>query len=505
LIHGGSRSFEWVRLGFLLVLAGIAYHGLAFWDPRSHGFSPVVGWFFETSDSSPQVVFAIVAVLLFLRRHELRDAVGAPAAPGLAALCVTPALGLHLWAQWVDAPDLSVVSLGLATLGVGLLLGGRTLGRLLVAPLALLVFAIPLPGALHNLVVYPYQLTTASFVEWMLEVAGHDVVLHGDLLTLGGRDFEVIETCSGLRSALTLALLASAWAVYFRCSLRHGVALLAASVAIAFVTNGIRVLVLVLDPRPEIQESHVTQGLVMFLVGTGLLSLVDRGLIRLGATPKRADPAPVGVRAEARRGLGGLALALLVMAAATLVLPPLRPPAPALPAPPKLPRQLPGWGVRPAAGPGQFLGNVRFTHRTHLVYERDGEVVAAFLGSDDRRLRIRSALSDKNAVPGPGWQLEERGPVVELDRRFGPMEGVVAGRFAERSLSVHAYRGTGSVLEEVARAALGLDQAGSPFARFERARVLRLTTLIHPGPGGRREAEERLRRLAQELAPILIW
>jgi exosortase len=504
LIQGGSRSVEWVRLGFLLVLAVIAYHGLAFWDPRSHGFSAVVGWFFETSDSSPQVIFAIVAALLFQRRRELREALGCESAPALAALSLVPAVALHLWAQWVDAPDLSVVSLGLVVLGVGLLLGGRPLGRLLVAPLALLVFAIPLPGALHNFVVYPYQLTTAGFVERILHLYGHEVMLQGDVLTLAGREFEVIETCSGLRSALTLALLASAWAVFFRCSLRHALGLLAASLAIAFVTNGIRVLVLVLDPRPEIQESHVTQGVVMFVVGTGLLSLVDRALIRLGASEAKAEPAPPAARADARSRLHPAALALFLMAAATLVLPGLRPAAPAFPPPQKLPRHLPGWAVREGQEPGQFFGNVRFTHRSNLVYERGLESVAVFLGSDDRRLRIRSLLSDKNAVPGYGWQLERRRP-IELEPRVGPMERVEARRFADRSLTVHAYRGTGSVLEESLRAALALDQPGSPFARPIRARVLRLSTAIDPGPDGGREAEERLRSLLTELAAVLVW
>jgi exosortase len=503
---GARRSAEWVLRGVVLVLAAIAYHGLATWDPRSHGHTPVVGWFFETSDSSPQVVFAIVAGLLFHRRAALREALGGATSPAAAALCWLPAVGIHLWAQWVDAPDLSVISLGLALLGVGFLLGGRPLVRLLAGPIAILLFALPLPGVLHNFVVYPYQLATAGFVEDLLRVAGFDVMLQGDVLSLPGRDFEVIETCSGLRSALTLGLLAATWAAFFRCSPRHSLGLLAASLPISFVTNGIRVLVLVLDPRPEIQESHVTQGLVMFVVGTGALSLVDRALLRLGATGPQASAGPAAAPAPSshRLGLCAVALALLVMAIATLRAPALRPAASELPAPPELPRELAGWTVIEGENPGLFLGNVHFSHRSSRIYERGDASVSAFLGWDDRRRRIRSLLSEKNAVPGSGWNVEQR-RYVEIEVSPAPlrMEQLVARRFASRWLALHGYRGTGSVLEETLRALLALDQPGSPFARPERARMLRVGTAIGPGPDGLRDAEERVRQLLEDLGPEL--
>jgi exosortase len=499
------QRLAWVGPGILLGLAAIAFHGLLFWDPRSHGFAAVVGWFFETSESSPQLVFAIVAVLLFRRRAELREVRG-KASPALAALCLVPALAIHLWAQWVDATDLTVVSLGLVVLGIGLLLGGRPLARVLAPPLAILVFAIPLPGALHNFVVYPYQLTTAGVAEAVLRAAGLDVAVHGDVITLAGRQFEVIETCSGLRSAQTLVMLACAWAAWFRCPWWHTLCLLAVAPVIAFVTNGIRVMILVIDPSPAIHESHATQGFVMFIVGIVALALVDRPLLRLGrirADARRGAALPHAAPLRERWRLVAAGVALGGMAVGTLGLPALRPAAPELGAPPELPRELAGWTVREGPDPGLFLGNVWFTHRSNLSYERGEEPVAAFLGWDDHQLRIRSLLSDKNAVPGLGWELEERGP-VEVEPA-GPMQRVVARRFASRSLALHAYRGTGSVLEETLRAVLALDRPGSPFARPERARVLRVSTSIGPGPEGLRDAEERLRSLLADLAPVVDW
>jgi exosortase/archaeosortase family protein len=379
---------------------------------------------------------------------------------------------------------------------------------LLAAPLGILVFAIPFPGAFHNLVVYPAQLAGAGFADMGLRSLGFDVVVQADVLSLGnGRKFKVIETCSGLRSIQTLALLAAAWAVFFRCSARHAGCLLAATPLIAYVTNGIRVMVLVVDPRPEVQESHALQGMLMFLVGTVTLSGVDRALLRLLRPAANAGPAAAAersMRANHGRASAGLAFALLLMAAAALGLPGLRPPAPALAPPPELPLELAGWSASEAPLAGHFLGNVHFTQRSNLAYTRDTESIWAFLGWDDHRLRLRSLLSEKNAVPGSEWVIEQRGQ-VEVEPGGIGMQRVVARRFAERSVTLHAYRGSAGVLVETLREALGLDQPGSPFARPGYAGMLRVSTLVQPGSDGVREAEERLRGFLAELTPRLAW
>jgi hypothetical protein len=147
---------------------------------------------------------------------------------------------------------------------------------------------------------------------------------------------------------------------------------------------------------------------------------------------------------------------------------------------------------------------VHFTQRSNLLYERDGQSISAFLGWDDRQLRIRSLLSDKNAIPGSGWVIEQRGQFELQPGEIG-MERVLARRFGERSVTLHAYRGTAGVFVETLREALALDRPGSPFARPGRAGVLRVSTLVQPGPEGVREAEERLRGFLTELAPTLVW
>lgn len=496
-----------IRYACLALLAAIAYHGLVLWDPRSHAYAPLLGFFFEASETSPQLVFVLAALLLFRRRGRLREALGGPPSPGWGFLCLAPGVALHLWAQAVDAPDLMVLSLALVALGAGFLLGGRSLARELAAPLSILVFAIPLPGALHNHIVYPFQLATARFAEAVLSAVGFAIVRQGDTLSSSARDFQVIETCSGLRSAQTLALLAWAWVVFFGCSVRHAMLLVATAPLISFVTNGVRVMILVLDQRPEVEDSHVTQGVVMFVVGSIGIFLVDRLLLRLGASGIRresgGDPA---ARASPPHRLGWVVLILALggMAVAALVRPGFASPSPQAPTGAVLPREIGEWMARDGPEIGHFIGTVRFVRSSSLVYERAGESVGAFLGSDDLQLRSRSMISDKNALPGRGWEAEERRE-IELAPGRVPAVAVVAHRFGSRALVLYSYRGTRSVLEESLRGALALDQGASPWARRDGVSLLRLSTHLPPGPDGVREAEDRLRGFFAELAPTLSW
>jgi hypothetical protein len=117
-------------------------------------------------------------------------------------------------------------------------------------------------------------------------------------------------------------------------------------------------------------------------------------------------------------------------------------------------------------------------------------------------MRSRSLLSEKHVLPGLAWDMEDRRTLV-LERGGPPVQAVVARRFQQRSLVFHSYEGAGTLLGETLRAALALDQPGSPFAHREGIRTLRLSTHVPPGPEGVREAEARLRTLLVDLERTL--
>jgi hypothetical protein len=241
----------------------------------------------------------------------------------------------------------------------------------------------------------------------------------------------------------------------------------------------------------------------MFVGGSVGLFLVDHLLLRFLPRPSPAGDTPhakpVPDPAARPRRARALALCLAVMGVAALAGPRDASVAPPPSSPRELPRDLAGWKTEDGPHHGLFLGTVRIVQSSSLTYERDGRSAWAFLAWDDLQRRSQSLLSGKHALPGLGWDVEERCEVV-LEPGGVPMEAVVAHRFGKRALVFHGYQGAKSGLGETLRAALALDQSASPVARRDGVSLLRLSTYVEPGPGGVRRAESLLRDLSRDLA-----
>jgi EpsI family protein len=503
LSHGRSRPFVG-SLVALAVLAGLGYRRLLFWDPSAPGL-PDVGWFFfGMHDTAPQIVFAIGALLLYRRRRRLAQALARRGSPLPALPLLGAGLALFLWAHYVDAPDLLLLSFLPFCLGSALLLFGAGFAREMALPILFLAFALPIPGVLTNQIVFPLQLWNAELVAQLLNVAGIPVVQEGDVLSFPDRSFEIIETCSGLRAIVVLSMVAVAWACYFPARRLHLALLVASACLIACCLNAARIVTVVLRAEPDPLAPHAFQGAVLFLGGGAALWAVDAVLRRwLGA---RTIPARVSVREGAvgkrhhiERGehVIALALVLALMLGASIWMPRWSPPESQDLTRIRLPEEIGGWEAIETLKPDRFyLGSVRLQEHRYRRYRRDGETLSAFVGYEDRLSRSRSLLSPKTVFPGRGWQEEERA-LVEIGPDGFPGVGVVARSQSSRMLSLHWHQGVEGLGTEVLRAWLAIDR--SFLRRPAGALVIRLSTEVSSIGKGRSRAEARLREFAELL------
>jgi EpsI family protein len=488
----------------LAVLAGLAYRHLLFWDPSAPGL-PDVGWFFfGMHDTAPQIVFAISAFLLYQRRRRLAQALGR----GGALLPALPLLGtglaLFLWAHYVDAPDLLLLSFLPFCLGSARLLFGARFAREMALPVLFLAFAIPIPGVLTNQIVFPLQLWNAELAAQLLNVAGISVVQEGDVLSFPDRSFEIIETCSGFRAIVVLTMVAVGWVCCFPARRPHLALLVASACLIACCLNAARILIVVLGSDSDPLGPHALQGAVLFLGGGAALWAVDAVLRRwLGArtTPARASfpEESVGERGHSGRveHVMALAVVLALMLGASIWMPRWSPPESQHLARIDLPEEIGGWEAIETLEPDRFyLGSVRLQERRYRRYRRGGETVSAFVGYEDRLSRSRSLLSPKTVFPGRGWEEEERAAVeVGADGLRGV--GVVARSKSSRVLNYHWHQGVEGLGTEVLRAWLAIDR--SFLRRPEGALVFRVSTEVSSIGEGRSRAEARLREFAELL------
>jgi exosortase len=242
----------------------------------------------------------LVAPLALYFAWERREALAlAPVRPGaLGALLILGSLGM--WAAGLLGAELFLTRVSL----IGVLAGaiwfiwGSAQLRILAFPILFLLLMIPLPSIIFNQIAFPLQLVASQAGEAVISAAGIPVLREGNVLVLPARTLEVAEACSGIRSLVSLLMLAIVLG-YFT-EQRRGARLLIvlASVPIAILANAARVAGTGLaaqwvSPAAADGFFHTFSGWMVFVVAFAGLLLVQRVLA--AASGERRMTAPVSV------------------------------------------------------------------------------------------------------------------------------------------------------------------------------------------------------------------
>lgn len=163
--------------------------------------------------------------------------------------------------------------------GIILLLEGREIGGILLFPVAILFFAVPLPYVLYNALAFPLKLIASKIAVQALNVFGIPVFREGNIIHLTHTTLEVVDACSGIRSMMTLFTLA-----FFLAYLRHKtlwkrILLLLLAIPVAVIANAGRVTFTGIMTRsnPAWGEGslHDFSGWLVFVISFGLLIAVS--------------------------------------------------------------------------------------------------------------------------------------------------------------------------------------------------------------------------------------
>jgi exosortase len=133
------------------------------------------------------------------------------------------------------------LSLPFTAAGMILALGGSQHLRILLAPIGLLLLAIPLPAVVATTLTLPLQLIASQVAAGLLQIVQIPVTRAGNLLALPNITLEVAEACSGLRSVQSLVSVAAVCAAIVPLSASRGLLMMGAAIPIAVVGNGFRV------------------------------------------------------------------------------------------------------------------------------------------------------------------------------------------------------------------------------------------------------------------------
>jgi exosortase len=168
----------------------------------------------------------------------------------------------------------------IALFGVVLYVGGKPWVKILLFPLLLLLFMIPIPQILYARLTLSLQMIASALGEWLIELMGIPVIREGNLLRLPSQTLDVAEACSGIRSLLSLGFLSLVYGYFADKRVWMRWALLIATVPIAIAANGIRVgltgLMSEIDTKLAQGLYHEMEGYVVFVVALVALLMTHR-------------------------------------------------------------------------------------------------------------------------------------------------------------------------------------------------------------------------------------
>lgn len=242
------------------------------------------------------IILGIVGWLLWLRRERLAAA-AEHARPAAAFGWAWLVLGL---AMYVLGRVQSIVMFEMASI-IPLLIGalavvfGWAAVRVAAFPLFFLIFAIPLPGPLVDMLTQPLKQAVSYVAEQIVYALGYPISRTGVILMVGPYQLLVADACAGLNSMFTLEALGLLYMnVVNHTSKLRNVLLAILIIPMSFIANVIRVMVLVLVTYHFGDEAgqgvvHAAAGLLLFAVALGLMFLLDS---LLGLVFRRRAGAP---------------------------------------------------------------------------------------------------------------------------------------------------------------------------------------------------------------------
>lgn len=262
-----SQSLLILSLG-LAVLYGPTYYMLAqtVWATDEQGHGPII--------------LAISLWLMWGRREQYAALDAKPATFSGTVLLLIGFL-LYVLGQTQQLETFEVASQILVLAGSLLVLKGPHALRLMAFPLFFMIFMVPLPSVLVQILTVPLKTAVSYVAEVILHNIGYPIARTGVILAVGPYQLLVADACAGLNSMFTLEALGLLYMNLMRyVSIPRNVTLAVLIIPISFVANIVRVMILVLVTYHFGDEAgqgfvHSFAGMVLFLVALVLILIVD--------------------------------------------------------------------------------------------------------------------------------------------------------------------------------------------------------------------------------------
>ncbi len=243
-------------------------------------------WTRQEEYSHGFLIVVVAAWLLWTRRHALVASIGRPS--WLGFLLILAAMAMNITGELSAIFILSQLGFILALFGTMLGIGGYSLLRVTILPIAFLMFAIPMPYFVDAILTLQLQLISSELGTFFIRIFQIPVYLDGNVIDLGNYKLQVVEACSGLRYLYPLLSLSFLAAYLFQAPIWQRAIVFLSAIPITIVMNGFRIGVVgVLTNRWGPQQAdgfvHLFEGWIIFIACAAILFAEIFVLVRISS------------------------------------------------------------------------------------------------------------------------------------------------------------------------------------------------------------------------------
>jgi exosortase D (VPLPA-CTERM-specific) len=311
----------------------------------------------------------------------------------------------------------------IAVFGVILSLLGKEGFKIILVPLLILFFMIPLPNFIFNNLSSQLQLISSELGVAVIRLFDISVFLEGNVIDLGVYKLQVVEACSGLNYLFPLMTLAFISAYFFTGSFWKKTIIFISSIPITILMNSFRIGAIGVTVEywgPDMAEGflHDFEGWAVFMSCIAILIAEMWVLAHIGKDklPLREafgldfpEPTPADAQITYRGIPGTFYVSLIIVtlvAASVFLLPEREEIIPDRKQYVEFPLEFDGWTGKAGYLEKMYINTLKFTDYILNDYiGEDGGSINFYSAYYASQKKGASAHSPKSCIPGGGWRI----------------------------------------------------------------------------------------------------
>lgn len=508
-----EKSVLWGLLGLsVLLLVFIHYDGLSlmvkWWETREeygHGF----------------LIPFITLFLIWQKKDQLEKIEFKKSWLGV----VFVGLGLFLFYTGELSTIYTVIQYAfLVTLfGVVLSLMGIKAFKVILVPMLILLFMIPLPNFIYNNLSSQLQLISSEIGVAVIRLFDISVFLEGNVIDLGVFKLQVVEACSGLNYLFPLMTLAFITAYFFTGAFWKKAVIFLSSIPITILMNSFRIGaigIMVEYWGIEMAEGflHDFEGWAVFMSCIAILIAEMWVLAKIGKDklPLREafgldfpEPTPADaeiVYRETPKSFYASLMIITLVATSVFALPEREEIIPDRKQYTEFPLEFDGWVGRTGYLEQIYIDALKLSDYALNDYSgTDGGSVNFYSAYYDSQRKGASAHSPKSCIPGGGWRITSFSNHKVQGANIGNVSLVVNRLVIEKGenkqLVYYWFQQRGRIVTNEYMMKWYLFWDAVTKSRTDGA-LMRLTTILNPGQDIE-IADQRLESFANAISPVV--